>query len=417
MNDNLRQNRLGTKFSVTFPDFPGFNQQPKNFRLIQEIGKQDVIELSFPYQSTFYLKALKTGVIMLVQWQTQMAKGKFYGYVYQVEPKTEKSMDRRVVVKGIGAAFGLKETDDKIWVNKSASQIVEEISKKFKLTSKVTAHKTIFSQQSMVNHTYWEKLQELARRIGYVCQAYGTEVHFHPLDKMIDQFVTSAPILSAEDNEIPRYTSVYQTKLDSFVPSMGDSTALSMFNKREKNIAGVDPYTAKVFSNSSSPSSKKKIRKDVKTPLFKESLSTTISVSPNMARTLSDAHATLSRYSYFAEGTGQGDPRVSPYKTIDIRGTGEFTDGYWVITKVEHFVTWFGKYEMEFSCMTDGVGKNQDSSKRPEVAPSSPTRNVEFEMSLDEIAAPTKVKISAPSAMIKQTSGGFKVTPRRWESR
>jgi phage protein D len=326
-------------------------------------------------------------------------------------------MDRRVVVKGIGAAFGLKETDDKIWVNKSASQIVEEISKKFKLTSKVTAHKTIFSQQSMVNHTYWEKLQELARRIGYVCQAYGTEVHFHPLDKMIDQFVTSAPILSAEDNEIPRYTSVYQTKLDSFVPSMGDSTALSMFNKREKNIAGVDPYTAKVFSNSSSPSSKKKIRKDVKTPLFKESLSTTISVSPNMARTLSDAHATLSRYSYFAEGTGQGDPRVSPYKTIDIRGTGEFTDGYWVITKVEHFVTWFGKYEMEFSCMTDGVGKNQDSSKRPEVAPSSPTRNVEFEMSLDEIAAPTKVKISAPSAMIKQTSGGFKVTPRRWESR
>jgi hypothetical protein len=198
---------------------------------------------------------------------------------------------------------------------------------------------------------------------------------------------------------------------------MGDSTALSMFNKREKNIAGVDPYTAKVFSNSSSPSSKKKIRKDVKTPLFKESLSTTISVSPNMARTLSDAHATLSRYSYFAEGTGQGDPRVSPYKTIDIRGTGDFTDGYWVITKVEHFVTWFGKYEMEFSCMTDGVGKNQDSSKRPEVAPSSPTRNVEFEMSLDEIAAPTKVKISAPSAMIKQTSGGFKVTPRRWESR
>lgn len=416
MNKEL-QNRLGTQFTVTFPDFPTFNEQAKNFNLVQEMGKQDVIEVKFSYQSPFYAKALKTGTLMVVDWVNDSLKGKFTGYVYQVEVKTQKTPDREVIVKGVGASFSLKETDNKIWLNKSATQIVEEIAKKFKLKAKVTSHKTIFSQQSMVNHTYWEKIQELARRIGYVAQVYGTELHFHPLDIMIDQFSTQAPIMSAEDIELPMYASIYQRKLDSFIPAVGDTTALAMFNKREKTISGIDPLSAKPFSSSSSPNKWKAIRKDTKEPLFKESLSTTISVNQNMAKTLVEGQSKLSKYSVFAEGHGQGDPGIAPYKTIDVRGTGEVTDGYWVITRAEHFVTWYGKYEVVFECMTDGTGKNKATSTRQENASSSPIRNIQFELLSKDVSRPTKTSISAPSAMIKQTDSGFKVTPRRWEGR
>ena len=55
MND-VRQYRLGTRFSVTFPDFPGFTETPKYFRLIQEVGNQDIVHVKYPYQSPFYLK-------------------------------------------------------------------------------------------------------------------------------------------------------------------------------------------------------------------------------------------------------------------------------------------------------------------------------------------------------------------------
>lgn len=416
MNET-RQYRLGSKFEVDFPDFPGFTEVPKNFRLIQEIGKQDVVHLKYSYQSTFYLKALKTGVPLSVNWRNEAGSQKFYGYVYEVSPLTQRGKNREVLVKAIGATLVAKEMANKIWVNKTATQIVQEIADILNLKASITPSNVIFSQQSMLNHTYWDKIQELARRIGYVAQAYGTELNFHPVDVMVDKSMTTVPIYFFRDAEAPRFTELYEHTLDEFKPTVGDLTVTSMFGKREKTISSIDPYTSKPYNYSSSPSSKKKLRASVKDPLFKESLTTTIASTPAMTRAVADAHAKLSRYSIFAEGKGQGNPQMAPYKTIDIRGTGEFTDGYWIVTKVDHFLTWAGKYELEFSCMTDGLGINQKTSSRPENASSAPIRDIEFELKTKVSSAPTATTLSSKSAMIKQTDGGFKVTPRRWEGR
>ena len=35
------QNRLGTSFTVSYPDFPSFTVTPKSFTLVQETGKQE----------------------------------------------------------------------------------------------------------------------------------------------------------------------------------------------------------------------------------------------------------------------------------------------------------------------------------------------------------------------------------------
>lgn len=412
-----RQYRLGTSFSITFPDFPGFNEQAKNFRLIQKVGQQDIVHIKYPYQSTFYLKALKTGVPFSIVWRTETGEGKFFGHVYDVTPLTQKGMNREVLIKGIGATLGAKETTNKIWVNKSATQIVEEICKKLKLKTNITPSNIIFSQQSMVNHSYWEKLQELARRIGYVAQVYGTELNFHPLDIMIDKSMTTVPIFAFNDAEFPRFSAIYEHTLDEFKPTVGDLTITNLFGKKDKVISSIDAYSSKPFTYKSSPSTWKKLRSSTKAPLFQESLTNTIASTPAMARALADAHSKLSRYSIFAEGKGQGDPRVAPFRTIDVRGNGEFTDGYWVITGVEHFVTWNGKYEMEFTCMTDGVGKNNKSASRPEYARNEPVRDVAFEMKNKTSSKPTTTKLSSKAAMINQTSGGYKVTPRAWVGR
>jgi hypothetical protein len=39
------QNRQGSKFTVSYPDFPGFVVIPRTFKLYQEAGKQDLIDL------------------------------------------------------------------------------------------------------------------------------------------------------------------------------------------------------------------------------------------------------------------------------------------------------------------------------------------------------------------------------------
>jgi phage protein D len=413
MNEQ-RQYRLGTTFNVSFPDFPGFTETPRRFSLIQEIGKQDIVHISYPYQSNFYLKALKTGVPLKIKWKTEYGNSTFFGYVYEVKPKTARGKDREVILKAIGATLGAKETANNIWVNKTASQIVEEIAKKLKLKADITPSKVIFSQQSMINHTYWEKIQELARRIGYVAQVYGTELNFHPIDIMIDKSMSTVPIYFFVDAESPRFTELLEHTLDDFKPTVGDISLTSIFGKREKKISSIDPYSSKPYSYSSSPSSWKSLRSSVKDPLFSESLTSTITSTPAMTRAIAEAQSKLSRYSIFAEGKGQGDPRVAPYKTIEVRGTGEFTDGYWIVTRVEHHITWAGKYEVEFSCMTDGVGKNKKTGSRPEHAKDDPIRDIEFELKSKVSSKPATTTLSSKAAMIKQTSGGFKVTPRRW---
>jgi len=125
--NNQQQNRFGTTFTVTFPDFPTFTPVPQWFRLTQEQGKQDVIELSFSSFDKHFQKALKTGVLFKVQWKTEHAKNEWVGYVYNGDNVTQATLKHNVLLRGIGASFPLKEGGNKIWKNKTAPEIVQEI--------------------------------------------------------------------------------------------------------------------------------------------------------------------------------------------------------------------------------------------------------------------------------------------------
>ena len=84
------QNRYGTNFKVTFPNFPTFKQTPQWFRLFQNQGKQDVIEISYASFDPHFQKALKTGVTMKVSWETKYAKNEWVGYVYNGDEITQE---------------------------------------------------------------------------------------------------------------------------------------------------------------------------------------------------------------------------------------------------------------------------------------------------------------------------------------
>jgi phage protein D len=414
--NNVAQNRVGTTFSVTFPDFPTFNNAPQWVRLHQEAGKQDIVEIAYASFSSFYYKSLKTGVPFKLTWVTEHGKGEFFGYVYDVSMTTQASVRRNVIIRGMGSSFPLKEGGSKIWANKSAPDIVSDICKTFKLKPVVTSHPVKFAQQSMVGHTYWEKVQELAQRIGYVAQVIGTELHFHPVDKMIDRFSTSIPALSFSDGDL-NAGAVYEAQtLDKFKPTIGDHLETAAgHTKRDKIVSGIDPVTGKTFSHTASPSKVgKAIRKTGSVPLFKEVIPTRIADSASVAKSMAEGFALLSRFNIGAEAAGQGDPRIAPYRTVEINGTGETSDGFWVVMKATHFITYDGRYTVEFNCVTDGTGDNKSGAFRPTKAGVVGTRNISFESTTSTVSKPSSTKLSSKAAMIKQTQTGFKVTPRRW---
>ena len=418
MNNLSVQNRTGSKFTVTYPDFPSMKVPPHHVRIHQEIGHHDVVELSYTRFNSFYQRVLKTGVPIYITWNNDKASGTFVGYVMDVTPVVQQSLYNPTIVRCIGAPLALKEGGYKIWKNQTGAQIVSSIAKQFGLKPIVTEDNVIFSQQSLAGHTYWEKIQEIAKRKGYVSHCYGTELHFHPLDKMIDITMTTIPVFSFFEPYTNPWASVLSQTLDHFKPTNGDFFAHAENKRTTKTVSVVDPVTAKLTTHSHKANGVgKNLRETTKDPLFKESLSNVITGTAKMAESLAAAYAQLSRFSVHAEGKGQGDPRVAPYRTIEINGTGSTTDGFWVIKKVTHMIVNDGRYQIDFTCMADGTDKNKASSSRPATAGRIPLRNLNYDTTTGTTVKPTSVKLNAAKPLIAQTNAGWKVTPRRWVGR
>ena len=415
MNNASVQNRNGSKFTVNYPDFPSVTVQPHHITIHQEMGSQDVVELSYTRFNSFYQRVLKTGVPIKIVWKNDKATEMFTGYVLDVTPVVQQSVNRPTIIRCIGASLALKEGGYKIWKNQTGAQIVSSIAKEFGLKPVVTEDNVIFSQQSLTGNTHWEKIQEITKRKGYVCHVYGTELHFHPLDKMIDIAMTTIPVLSFLEPFGTTWSSVMSQTLDHFKPTSGDFFSHAENKRTTKTVSVVDPITAKLTTYSNKANTVgKNLRETTKDPLFKEVLPGVITGTAKMAESLAAAHAQLSRFSIHAEGRGQGDPRVAPHRTIEINGTGSTTDGFWVIKKVTHKLFIDGRYIIDFTCMADGLDKNITSGTRPAVASKIPIRNLNYETTTGTIVRPTSVKLNAVTPLIAQTNAGWKVTPRRW---
>jgi hypothetical protein len=416
MRDPLRQNRFGSSFKVTYPDFPGVNLPARSITLNQEMGKHDVLEIYYSRFSSALIRGIKTGVPVEVTWSNDKVTEEFFGYAVDVSYPTVQQIERGIKVTCVGASYPLKERTSKIWVNKTASDIALDIAKKVKLKPFITPSPIRFSQQSLAGHSYWEKLNELATRIGYGVQVIGTELHFHPIDEMVDLFMTTIPIMSFK-NPLQSPMSVYNAPtLDFFEPKIGDHIETNEYSRTQNTVRGIDPVTGKVYTSTTSANKVgKNLRKNTKDPLF-QSIETSVVVgSKDMSKYLSEARAQLGRLSIPAKGIGQGDPRVAPWRTIEVRGTGETSDGFWIIKQVEHFLHIDGRYQMEFTCATDGIGKNKPTAYRPEVAASVPVRNVKKELVTANKRKPTSTKLSAPTTIVSQSKVGYKVTPRKWK--
>ena len=391
---------------------------PRNLKIFQKIGMHDMAEIVFPSFSETFYGVLKTGVPVKLNWANEKDQGEWYGYVFSVSVTTQSSLIRPVTVKAIGSGFRLKESANKIWTNKTASEIVTEIATKFNLTPVVTPSKIRFSQQSLVGHTYWEKIVELANRIGYVTQIIGTELHFHPMDKMIDQFNQSVPILTFYDAEANSLMSYEGQTLDVFKPTIGESLEFGQPLRKEKTIGGINPITGKLFTKTSSPDKTgKALRKNVSPVLFKEFIPNRSADDEAGAVEISKALSELARWSIPAKGSCQGQSRISPYKTVQINGTTNQTDSQWIITEAIHNIFFDGRYIVDFSCVTDGTGALKTTAFRKENGVMVGTRNVEYELATSKIAKPvekTKAKLRTVKPTVKATENGFSKNKTVW---
>ena len=416
MRDPERQNLYGNRFSVSFPDFPGMTRLPRVMTIHQKMGNHDMVELTYQAISPFMVKSLKTGVPVKITYSNDKTTGVFLGHVLDVSYPVAQTLERPLTLTCIASSFVMKDRISKIWTNRTAPEIVTELGKMYGCNVITVPNKTRFSQQSMSGHSVWEKIHELGNQIGHGVKMVGNDLYFLPIDKMIDTFVSTIPSLSFLDPFTNYYTNYNAPTLNKFEAKMGDFVQSDNVNRTTKVVSGVDPVTGKIYKSTSSPHTVgKQVRQSITAPLFSTIETSTVVSSAQMAQDMADAKAHNARLAIPAKGDALGDPRISPWSTVEINGTGITSDGFWVVKSATHTIHYDGRYFTSFTCATDGTGLNKPSATRPSGASLVPLRDLISPLTTAK-TKPSSYKLSAPDIMVKQSSTGYNTLKRRWKS-
>jgi hypothetical protein len=265
----------------------------------------------------------------------------------------------------VGSSFVLKQRKTKTYKDKTIPEIAASIAKENNLKFVGENHSRRFSQLVISGHTQWEWLHEQANRIGYVMYVQGTNLVFRPIDKIIDETSSDAPVFQMWDSTIPKQSAHPDRTLDHFKVMVGENIEGYGPDRASKQIGGVNPVTGESFTAKRSPSETGSgIRELLSDTLFNDFNSDQVANSKLDAKNAAESSAHLARFNIPAKILGQGDPRVSPYKLIYVEGSGNQTDGFWVVNEVTHRLFFSGIYSLEMLVLTDGTQKNKKNPKR-----------------------------------------------------
>lgn len=409
-----RQSRFNTTYKVEFPEFPKFILQPSQLVLKQEERSHDIMLLRYIQQTDVFHQALKTGTPVSVTWKNNnKSTGTFRGYVMSYKRTRAAQVNHEIEIRCIGASLPLKNIVTNIWKNKTVSEIVKDIAKQTKFKAVVSNHPARFSQITQYGSSYWELLQELAFRVGYVCWEENATIYFISVDEAIKRNWGSIPLLSFTEEFIPPFHSWTERTLDKFEPVLGDLIENADQPIRgKKHINAVDPIKPKTYYTNSSP--KGKVRKNTANVLFEDNSSLDVANSKAMAEHSSKAKAERARFSIPAQFYAQGDPRIRPYNMVEVTGIDDVTDGYWMVSSVIHTFSRDGSYTSDGLVLSDGRGKNVEQQPRNSV--NKPVLNLTNFGNGSSLSKPKPPTINKKTNVFNQKNSGYSLTSQKWRA-
>lgn len=364
-NEPIGKFRRSTVYKVEYPTLPTLKVLPRTVTLTQKQKRHDVMVLDYFGTSLKNARLLKTGIPVKFSWKQGSRKMEWLGYVSSVSRKSGAQKSKPMKVYCVGSSFVLKQRKTKTYRNKTIPEVAAKIAKQNKLKFIGENHSRRFPQLTISGHTQWEWLHEQANRIGYAMYVQGTNLVFRPIDKLIDEFSSDAPMYQMWDPSVPRQGAQVDRTLDSITVMVGENIEGSGSDRSSKQVGGVNPVTSKSFTAKKSPTSTgSKVRKTTSATLFDDFNSEQVANTKLDAKEAAEGAAHLARFNLPAQATGQGDPRVHPYKVVYVEGTGEQTDGFWLVNESTHKFSYSGTYSIELSISIDGTEQNIKSPKR-----------------------------------------------------
>lgn len=411
--------RRGTTIAVEFPTLPSLTKMPRRVDLYQKQNHHDVLIMEYATASTAWISMVKTGVPVVFKWSQNGVTNEWLGYVSHLSFQNKSGREKIMELRCVSASYPLKQRVNKVFKNKTIPQAVEELVKAQGMAFVGDPHGRVFDQLVVSGHSIWEWIQEQAKRIGYAVVMEGTTFYFRNIDKLIDTKSSSVPVLSYFNSDAPMNTQAIDRTLDSLRVLQGEHIEGQAHLRTNKIASGVDPITGKLFSTKKTPKKAgTSLRKNVGDVLFDEFSTDQVVNSYTAAKAAAEGAATMARMTLPAKIVGQGDPRIRPFSPIYIEGTGDSTDGYWIVKEVHHMFHKIGDYQIEATIATDGLGDNKATSFRR--TPTSIVGTVDLNSAIlnkkHAKAARQGTKLQVKSPIIVQGNQGYNRTPTRWKS-
>ena len=411
--------RRGTTFSLTFPTLPSITILPRRVEIHQKPYHHDVLIMEFSNSSPMWFSLMKTGVPLQFNWSQETFQNSWVGYVSYISKTVAGQISDVMEVHCVGSTFPLKERVSKVFVNMSVSTAVRNIATEFGFNFVGEDDGVVFDQLTIAGHSYWEWIQEQARRIGYGVLVDNMNFYFRPIDKLIDQSVSSVPILSTPGNQMGINNQILDRTLDKFKVMNGEYMEDPLTLRTYKTVSGVDPISSKVFTSTSSPKTVgDNLREDTSDVWFSEVRSDRVSNSYATTSALADGAAQLARLNMPALIQCQGDPRIKPFAPVLVKDTGPLTDGYWICREVKHMFAKIGDYQIEMKVAIDGTGVGRNTVVRQGTTDVIGLVNLSEALKgngVPSVARKTsQVRLVTSQPIQKEDGQGYARTPSRW---
>lgn len=346
-----RRSHLTGGFKVDFP-LSTVTKSAVRFKKLtvhQKVGEHDTATIRISSRHLDWYNKLNTGTpVQIAYWSSnnRTDKGSFFGYVTHVRliSNDENKYDREIVC--VAASRVLRKTDQKTYINKTASEIVIEIGKD--LGFKVFAKQSNL-RRSTVTHsgeTYWEFINKLAKRSGYILRVEGTSLFFMPLSDYAKVFLTRAPVLSDYTYDINNeYKIPTVEKVDTWV---GDASDDEDRLSDTAIYASVSPRSGEVDYVRKKPTSSLYRGRESKSEFIRYMGDGTAAHSRQDAELLAAGAAENGLMAIEAGIIAGGNPLVVPYRPVFLSLRDRALGGYWLTKEVTH--TFVRSLSTKYSC-------------------------------------------------------------------
>lgn len=189
----IEQSQLST-FKATFPKTPDliYDMGLVNAELIQVAEEHDRLILHFKGKPSDPAVIIAQGDPVEFEFSNAIEPYKFNGYVYSVDQNNTPIVNNTDIVC-IAASYYLKKTEQKIYKNVTADQVVKSIAAKHGMTASTQRHPRIRKAIVQSGQSDWQLLRRLAKQTGFALRAENTTIIFSTKSKIFQSKKDSAP--------------------------------------------------------------------------------------------------------------------------------------------------------------------------------------------------------------------------------